>query len=58
MLEMVDEMLNAHRSLPPLTTLPELVQTRIVDPGEFAGLTGSDNFFHNVNTPDDVKICT
>ena len=52
----VEKMLEANRSLPPLANLASIVPTRVGGVVELADLRGSDKFFHNVNTPDDVKF--
>ena len=51
----VDEMLMGNMSLPALQTITELVRTRIVGATETASLAAPEDFFHNVNRPDDVS---
>jgi molybdenum cofactor guanylyltransferase len=50
----VESMLDAPRTLPPLGKLAELVKTRIVEAAEYRSLNGSDRFFHNINSPRDL----
>jgi molybdopterin-guanine dinucleotide biosynthesis protein A len=55
-LKTIDPLLLADRSLPPLASMPEVIRTRLVDSSEYASLPGADKFFHNVNTPEDVRV--
>lgn len=54
----VDQLLTVPRRVPAVATVTELVRGRIVEPNQFAALDGSEKFFHNVNTEDDVPMTT
>lgn len=55
-LEKIGPMLDLQQSLPPLNSVSGILRSRMVEPAEFGLLADSDKFFHNVNTPDDVRV--
>lgn len=54
LLKIVEDILEDDRPTPPLRSLTEKVRTRIVEFDEISDLAGSENFFFNANTPDDL----
>ena len=53
-LPMIEEELDAGRSLPPLTDIFDELKTRIVTPDEYAALDNAGELFRNINTPADL----
>ncbi|HEV7644493.1 MAG TPA: molybdenum cofactor guanylyltransferase [Pyrinomonadaceae bacterium] len=54
-LSVVEEILRSDEKLPPLRTVFEKVRTRVVTFEEIDHLPGADNFFLNLNTPEDLE---
>jgi molybdenum cofactor guanylyltransferase len=50
----LEAIVTSNRPTPPLRTISELVRTREVRFEEFRYLDGSERFFTNINTPDDL----
>ena len=57
-LKIVEKMLEADQKLPPLRAIFDQVKTRFVRFEEVRNLPGGENFFFNVNTPEDLRIVT
>jgi molybdopterin-guanine dinucleotide biosynthesis protein A len=54
-LKTVESFLSADEKLPPLRAVFEKVRTRFVKFEEISHLPGAENFFLNLNTPEDLK---
>ena len=50
-----ETIVTSNRPTPPLRTITEHVRTREVPFDEFRHLDGSERFFTNINTPDDLR---
>lgn len=54
-LPIVQEIIERPPVSPPMSEIVYKLTPKIVKPAEYSHLTGSDHFFTNLNTPDDVK---
>jgi molybdopterin-guanine dinucleotide biosynthesis protein A len=52
----VEDILSLDRPAPPLYTIAEEMETRIVQFGEINDLPGAENFFLNANRPEDIEL--
>ncbi len=51
---LVQEIIDRPRVSPPMAEIADLLTPKIVKPAEFSHLAGSDHFFANLNTSDDL----